>query len=78
MAAGFSIANDAIPKLEERLESYIAAHRSEIVALAPERIDTATDLSEIDLRLYTELSSLAPYGPGNPPPSFLVRGCRFG
>jgi len=77
MAAGFSIANDAIPKLEERLESYIAAHRSEITALAPERIDTATDLSEIDLRLYTELSSLAPYGPGNPPPSFLIRGCRF-
>ncbi|RLE36421.1 single-stranded-DNA-specific exonuclease RecJ [Candidatus Acetothermia bacterium] len=78
MAAGFSIANDAIPKLEERLESYIAAHRSEITALPPERIDTATELAEIDLRLYTELSSLAPYGPGNPRPAFLVRGCRFG
>lgn len=78
MAAGFSIANDAIPKFEERLESYISAHRSEIVALAPERIDTAADLAEFDLRLYTELISLSPYGPGNPPPSFLVRDCRFG
>jgi len=77
MAAGFSIANDAIPKLEERLESYISAHRSEVTALAPERIDTAAELSEIDLRLYTELSSLAPYGPGNPPPAFLISGCRF-
>jgi len=78
MAAGFSIANDAIPRLEERLESYIAAHRAEITALAPERIDTVADLAEIDLRLCTELTSLSPYGPGNPPPTFLINGCRFG
>ncbi len=77
MAAGFSIATDAIEKLEERLESYIAAHRSEILALAPERIDTTADLHEIDTRLYTELASLSPYGPGNPPPTFLLQGCAF-
>jgi single-stranded-DNA-specific exonuclease len=77
MAAGFSVANDSLPELEERLAEYVAEHRGSIAAFHPEEIDTEVDLTDVDIRFYTNLASLAPYGPGNPPPRFLVRNCMF-
>ena len=77
MAAGFSVATDVLPRLEERVEQYVADRRSEIKPLEPERIDTESSLVEIDDRLHRELGSLAPYGPGNPRPIFLLRDCTF-
>ncbi|MEW5826624.1 MAG: single-stranded-DNA-specific exonuclease RecJ [Candidatus Bipolaricaulota bacterium] len=77
MAAGFSASNDVLGELEERLLEYVHAHRSSIAAFNPEVIDTEVQLGEVDLRFYTNLSSLAPYGPGNPPPRFLLRDCSF-
>jgi len=77
MAAGFSVATEALPQLEERIEQYVADRRSEIASHEPETIDTESSLDEIDERLYAELASLAPFGPGNPRPIFLLRGCSF-
>jgi single-stranded-DNA-specific exonuclease len=77
MAAGFSVSNESLPDLEERLAEYVAVHRTSIAASHPEEIDTEVDLVDVDLRFYTNLTSLAPYGPGNPPPRFLLRDCLF-
>ncbi|MEA3356315.1 MAG: single-stranded-DNA-specific exonuclease RecJ [Candidatus Bipolaricaulota bacterium] len=76
MAAGFSIPTSALPLLYQRIRRYAAAHRTEL-AERVERIDTNVNLSEIDQRLYTNLCSLSPYGPGNQSPRFLSRGCSF-
>jgi single-stranded-DNA-specific exonuclease len=77
MAAGFSVSNESLLDLEERLAEYVAEHRSSIAAFHPEEIDTEVDLADVNLRFYTNLASLAPYGPGNPPPRFLLRDCLF-
>lgn len=77
MAAGFSVANESLQDLEDKLAAYVAEHRGSIAAFHPEDIDTEVDLADVDLRFYTNLASLAPYGPGNPPPRFLLRDCLF-
>jgi single-stranded-DNA-specific exonuclease len=77
MAAGFSVSNESLPELEERLTEYVVEHRGSIAAFHPEEIDTEVELRDVDLRFYTNLTSLAPYGPGNPPPRFLLRDCLF-
>ncbi len=77
MAAGFSVSNDMLSDLEESLFQYVSEHRSSIAAFHPERVDTEVLLTDVNLRFYTNLSSLSPYGPGNPPPRFLLRGCSF-
>jgi len=77
MAAGFSVANESLQELEDKLAAYVAEHRSSIAAFHPENIDTEVELADVDLRFYTNLASLAPYGPGNPPPRFLLRDCLF-
>jgi single-stranded-DNA-specific exonuclease len=77
-AAGFSVETDVIARLKERLADYIATHRPKISSVASERVDVEAALDQIDLRLHANLESLAPFGPGNPPPRFLLRGCSFG
>ncbi len=77
MAAGFSVANEQLADLEERLYGYVAAHRDELTSLAPEAIDAPLSLAEVDQRFYTDLTSLGPFGPGNPRPRFLLSGCSF-
>ncbi len=77
MAAGFSVSNENLVELEERLFGYVAEHRSSIAAFHPEEIDAEVELAEVDLRFYTNLTSLSPYGPGNPSPRFLLRECLF-
>jgi single-stranded-DNA-specific exonuclease len=78
MAAGFSVATDSIAQLEERLAVYVSTHRPEISALTPEQVDVEAALDQIDVRLHANLESLAPFGPGNPSPRFLLRDCSFG
>ena len=77
MAAGFSVSNDLLGELEEKVLAYAATHRDSIPQAEPDRIDAEIRLDEVDLRFYTNLNSLAPFGNGNPAPRFLVRGCSF-
>ena len=44
---------------------------------AASTIDTRLQLQDLDLRLFTNLTSLGPYGPGNREPRFLIEGCAF-
>jgi len=77
MAAGFSVANERLAQLEERLYEYVAAHRDDWTSHAPEEIDAPLAIGEIDLRFYTDLTSLGPFGPGNARPRFLLGDCTF-
>jgi single-stranded-DNA-specific exonuclease len=77
MAAGFSVANESLDDLEQTLFEYIVDHRESIAAFSPEQIDTEVSLGEVNMRFYTNLASLSPYGIGNPPPRFLLRSCSF-
>lgn len=77
MAAGFSVSNDLLPELCARLSSYIAARGKNHQPTATRWIDAEVGIDQIDMRFYTNLRSLSPYGPGNPVPLFLLRDCAF-
>jgi len=77
MAAGFAVVNEQLPQLEERLYAYVAGHCDEFTSLAPEGIDTALTVTDVDPRFYTDLTSLGPFGPGNTRPRFLLADCTF-
>lgn len=77
MAAGFSIANEILPELQENLLSYAAKQGTGLRSVPPRTIDAVVTVGEIDMRFYTNIRSLSPYGPGNPDPLFLLRNCTF-
>jgi single-stranded-DNA-specific exonuclease len=77
MAAGFSIVNENLARLQEALLHYVAQEGSVPSGPAAREIDTEVAAGDLDLRLYTNLHSLSPYGPGNPHPLFLLRDCTF-
>ena len=77
MAAGFAIANKNLPELEERLMQYAQEHRADMEIRSAGAIDTRLQLQDVDLRLFTNLTSLGPYGPGNREPHFLIDDCTF-
>lgn len=77
MAAGFTAANENLGELEKRLIQYAQDHREDMEIRAAKPIDTRLHLQDVDLRLFTNLTSLGPYGPGNREPHFLIEGCTF-
>lgn len=76
MAAGFSVLNENLPLLRRRLLSHVADRGADLRS-AVAAIDVEVALREIDLRFYTNIHSLAPYGPGNPAPRLLLRDSSF-
>lgn len=76
MAAGFTVKNNRLPVLRDRLLGCAARHRPAARPIA-EQFDAPIDASQIDMRFYANIRSLAPYGPGNPAPLFLLHNCRF-
>lgn len=77
MAAGFSIQNDRISELHARLLKYIAQEAPPVKRTTINAVDVEIHAREIDLGFYQHIRSLAPYGPGNSAPLFLIRGCAF-
>jgi single-stranded-DNA-specific exonuclease len=77
MAAGFSVSNENIPELEERLLEYAELHRPDMEIRSASTIDTHLRIEDVTMRLFTNLTSLGPYGPGNREPHFLIEGCSF-
>ena len=76
MAAGFSILNENLPALRRRLLGHIVEKVPSLVSPVA-TLDAEVSLHEIDLRFYTNVRSLAPYGPGNPAPRLLLRNAAF-
>jgi len=76
MAAGFSLESERLAELRERLLAYMTQQPVQARSGA-EIIDAEVAAREIDIRFYTNLRSLSPYGPGNPAPILLLRDCMF-
>ena len=72
MAAGFSVLNENLPLLRQSLLQHVVERAPSLVA-APATIDGEVSLAQIDVRFYTNIRSLSPYGPGNPAPRLLLR-----
>lgn len=76
MAAGFSLETERLEELRERLLQYMTQQPAQ-TGHGAEMIDAEVAAREIDIRFYTNLRSLSPYGPGNPAPILLLRDCLF-
>lgn len=76
MAAGFSIRNENIAILKERLSRYargVLSERASPVSAA----ETELLPEELTLEIYNDLQRLAPFGMGHPTPRFLLRNARL-
>jgi single-stranded-DNA-specific exonuclease len=72
-AAGFTVANDNLEALQERLQE-LAAEQLEGVELTPTLlIDAEVELSEVDWATHAQLTRLEPCGYANPAPLLLSR-----
>ena len=67
-AAGFTIATDRLPELEERLERYAEQRLPDTLLLPGLHIDARIALSDLSYNLLKELQKLEPFGQGNPRP----------
>jgi single-stranded-DNA-specific exonuclease len=74
MAAGLTIAADQVAMLRQRVNEY-AEENLPWDALQPVLLaDAEVELAEVDERLVGSLSSIAPFGAGNPAPLLISRG----
>ncbi|MCD4739156.1 MAG: single-stranded-DNA-specific exonuclease RecJ [Anaerolineae bacterium] len=75
-AAGFTIRTADLPALRARLTA-LAAEALRDISLKPSlRVDVETPLSTLSWKTLDALAQLAPFGYGNPQPTFLSRGVR--
>ncbi len=74
-AAGFTIEPDRIPELRNSLSRAIA-RQAEAVPEIVLHLDAYVEIPDLTLELVTQLSRLAPFGPGNPSPTLAIRDLR--
>jgi single-stranded-DNA-specific exonuclease len=72
-AAGFTIAEELIPELRERLSSIVRERMGADGFVRAISIDRSVKLGDLDLPLMHDLERLAPFGPGNPEPRLGAR-----
>lgn len=71
-AGGFSVKDDMIHTLEQALvDGYINSPRGELAQ--EKKIDAQLSLKEVSAQTYRDLAQLAPFGEGNPKPTFLFK-----
>lgn len=72
-ASGLTLREENIPELARRIEEYVENH----ITPAQERqhldIDMEISFNDVTPRLYKQLKTLAPFGPGNNKPLFVTR-----
>ncbi len=76
-AAGFSILDKNIPKLQKKLFTYFSTY---LLNYSPQKsitIDAKMDLSAINLKNIKLIKSLEPFGLGNPEPLFLFENLKI-
>ena len=73
MAAGMTLAADRLPEFRERLER-VAMEEPAEVFVPNGRVDMELTPDLIGEELIEALKQLEPHGPGNPAPTFALRG----
>jgi single-stranded-DNA-specific exonuclease len=73
-AAGFTAQNDRLPALREALSKQAEGALSAVELTPVIDIDAAVPLHRVNGKLVREIWALAPFGVGNPEPTFLSRG----
>ncbi|MFH1084534.1 MAG: single-stranded-DNA-specific exonuclease RecJ [Chloroflexota bacterium] len=74
MAAGFSIERALVPRLREALLAHLAQQPLALAPAPPLELAAALPWDEVTLDLARQVARLAPFGPGNPRPVFVVAG----
>jgi single-stranded-DNA-specific exonuclease len=77
-AAGFSVRNEDLPALQERLQAIAQRELAEITLAPRLEIDAELTLGPSLYDLYNQLDRLQPFGESNPVPIFLSHGLRVG
>lgn len=72
-AAGFSIVEENIPLLRERLVTYCTTHLSPEDYVPQVKIDLPLSVEEVTIELIDELSALEPFGMCNSTPVFAIK-----
>ncbi|MFH1832555.1 MAG: DHH family phosphoesterase [Candidatus Levyibacteriota bacterium] len=72
MAAGFTVETKRLSELEKTFEKLAEKLINKELLTRSLKIDCQLPLSRIDLSLYNELQKLAPFGMGNPEPTFMT------
>lgn len=75
-AAGFTVRNENLDRLTERLKARAAQELAGTTLQPMLMIDTQIGLGELDRRLYDWLAKLAPFGYANRAPIFMTRRLR--
>jgi len=75
-AAGFTIAQDAIPAFRERLSSLVLERMGTQGFIRTLTIDSSVMLQELTIDLMQEMDKLAPFGQGNPEPRLGARDLK--
>lgn len=73
-AAGFSLTLDNIDVLRQRLEQVVSSMKGATVAVEALTVDALLPVDRINVELYRRIRQLAPFGPENPQPIFMVDG----
>jgi single-stranded-DNA-specific exonuclease len=75
-AAGFTVSNEHLDELADRLRTLAAEQLSDVELIPALSVDTKVELSQMSWELQRELSQLEPCGYANPHPLFLSRNVR--
>jgi len=78
MAAGFTVRNENLSALEERLQAIAGQKLAEADLIPRLQIDAELTLGPDLYDRYEQLALLQPFGEANPEPVFLSRGLRVG
>ena len=73
-AAGIRIKEENIEKFRQELNQKAKVSLTEPALVKELKIDADVTMDEVNIALYTDMQRLAPNGPANPRPLFLMRG----
>jgi single-stranded-DNA-specific exonuclease len=76
-SGGFSVSNDGIHYLDEYLNKAFELLKKSNVPKEPTYIDLEISLDDVNWDIYRQIEKLAPFGVGNPKPTFLLRGIKI-
>lgn len=76
MACGFSIEEEKLDELRERLDKRAKKIKKDSPSIFVPKIEITSELDahELTLELIEDISKLEPYGMGNPKPLFMIKG----